>query len=162
MMKHYIDRSTQTIFAYDDEQIEAGIVPDGLEPLTEDQVAALRTPTLEQIKSAKWEEIKDERDRRKAGGVKVGEYWFHTDADSRIQQIGLKLFGASVPPIQWKTMSGEFAPMTETLAASIFQTVAANDVAIFQKAEEHRAAMEASSDPANYDWSAGWPAIYGE
>lgn len=114
--------------------------------------------TAEQI----WERIKAERDRRKAGGVKVGDYWFHSDDSSRIQQIGLKIFGAQVPPVPWKTMSGAFVPMTEALAASIFDAVAANDVMIFQKAEEHRAAMEAAADPASYDFSTGWPKVYGE
>lgn len=113
-------------------------------------------------KAAKWEQIKAERDRRKAGGVKVGDKWFHSDADSRIQQLGLVMFGVNVPPIQWKTMDGSFVEMSQTLANQIFQAIAAADQAIFAVAEQHRAAMEASSDPENYDFSGGWPAIYGE
>ena len=32
----------------------------------------------------------------------------------------------------------------------------------FAVAEQHRIAMESSADPAAYDYSAGWPAVYGE
>ena len=47
-------------------------------------------PTANEIKASKWEAIKAERDHRKAGGFKVGTLWFHSDADSRIQHLGLK------------------------------------------------------------------------
>jgi len=108
----------------------------------------------------KWLEIQAERERRKYAGTKVGAYWFHSDDPSRIQQIALVMMGASVPPVQWKTMSGEFVTMTQTLAMQIFQTRATSDVAIFTVAEQHRATMLASSDPDNYDFSANWPEVY--
>ena len=113
-------------------------------------------------RAAKWEAIMAERDRRKALGVKVGDHWYHSDADSRIQQISLFVMGASVPPIQWKTLTTTpppvFVTMTQTIAAGIFQNTAASDAAIFAAAETHRIAMEAMSDPENYDCSGGWPA----
>lgn len=109
-----------------------------------------------------WERIKAERDRRKALGVKVGDHWYHSDADSRIQQISLFVMGASVPPIQWKTLTTTpppvFVTMTQALAAGIFQNTAASDAAIFAAAETHRVAMEAMPDPENYDCTTGWPA----
>ena len=112
-------------------------------------------------RAAKWEAIMAERDRRKALGVKVGDHWYHSDADSRIQQISLFVMGASVPPIQWKTLtttpSPVFVTMTQTIAAGIFQNTAASDAAIFAAAEVHRIAMEASPTPENYDYSGGWP-----
>lgn len=112
-------------------------------------------------RAAKWEAIKAERDRRKALGVKVGDHWYHSDADSRIQQISLFVMGASVPPIQWKTLTTSpppvFVTMTPALAAGIFQGTAASDAAIFAAAEAHRVAMEASNSPESYDFSAGWP-----
>lgn len=109
-----------------------------------------------------WERIKAERDRRKALGVKVGDHWYHSDADSRIQQISLFVMGAAVPPIQWKTLTTTpppvFVTMTQTIAAGIFQNTAASDAAIFAAAETHRIAMEASDTPESYDFSTGWPA----
>lgn len=130
-------------------------------------VAAGNTPAPAQsaaeIKAHKWDAIKAERDRRKAGGVKVGAKWFHSDDGSLIQQMGLVMMGASIPAnLQWKTMDGTFITMTQTLASQVFQAVAASDQAIFTAAETHRATMEASADPASYDYSTGWPKIYGE
>lgn len=121
------------------------------------------TPTLDQLKAETWQRIKAERDRRKAGGVKVGAKWFHSDDASRIQQMGLVMMGASIPAgLQWKTMDGSFITMTQALAGTVFAAAAASDQAIFAVAETHRVAMEASADPASYDYSGGWPKVYGE
>jgi hypothetical protein len=118
---------------------------------------------LAEAKSAMWEKIKAERDRRKAAGVQVGAHWFHSDDPSRIQQIGLVMMGANLPAnLQWKTMSGAFVTMTQALAGQIFQAVAAKDQAIFAKAEQHKAAMEAAANPLDYNHLTGWPAVYGE
>ena len=119
-------------------------------------------PPLPTPKAAAWERIKAERDRRKSLGVKVGAHWYHSDADSRIQQLSLFVMGASVPPVQWKTLTTSpppvFVTMTPAIAAGIFQGTAASDAAIFAAAETHRVAMEASSTPESYDFSGGWPA----
>ena len=112
-------------------------------------------------RAAKWEAIMAERDRRKVLGVKVGDHWYHSDADSRIQQISLFVMGASVPPIPWKTLTTTpppvFVTMTQSIAAGIFQNTAASDAAIFAAAETHRIAMEASPTPETYDFTGGWP-----
>jgi hypothetical protein len=114
-------------------------------------------------KLQKWDEIKAERDRRKFNGVKVAGNWFHSDDSSRIQQIGLMLMGAGMPAgIMWKTMTDTFVQMTPALAVGIFQATGAQDMAIFAKAEYHRAMMNASPNPSTYDYSAGWPLTFGE
>lgn len=114
-----------------------------------------------------WSKIKMEREHRKNGGVLVGGNWFHTDADSRIQIMGLVILGANIPAgTNWKTMAKNpdgspiFVAMTRDLANSIFQAIADLDKAAFAKAEEHRAALQASGTPATYDFSTGWPAIF--
>ena len=108
-----------------------------------------------------WEAIKAKRDLLQASGVKVGTHWFHSDVQSRVQQLGLLLFGASLPTgIMWKTLDGAFVLMTPTLAQQIFQASAASDMAIFAVAEHHKAAMVASPTPTTYDFSGGWPATY--
>jgi hypothetical protein len=118
----------------------------------------------EDIKIDMWNAIKAERDRRKNdGGYKVGANWYHSDTSSRIQQLGLVMMGANLPAnLYWKTMGGGFVVMTQTLALQIFQTAAASDMAIFTVAEQKKAAMLASADPATYDYLSGWPLIYGE
>ena len=139
------------------------LLPEGSVEITDAEAAQMHAPTAEQAKAHKWEAIKAERDRRKAGGVKVGAKWFHSDDGSRIQQMGLVMMGASIPAnLQWKTMDGTFITMTQALASQVFQTVAASDQAIFTAAETHRVAKEASADPASYNYSGGWPKIYGE
>jgi hypothetical protein len=133
------------------------------------------------MKLAKWDQIKVERDRRKAGGIKVNVgsiyKWFHSDADSRIQHIGLKdkardllaaggamtdklaILGQAV---KWKTMDGSFVEITAQLAFDIVAAAGDFDAQLFATAEAHKAAMEASADPASYDFSTGWPPSFGE
>ena len=123
-----------------------------------------------------WERIKAKRDTIKAGGVKVGTKWYHTDTESRIQHLGLlekaraaRAFGgtdatrlqALGQDIKWKTMDGSFIYLTVKHAEDIFAAVTDLDAAAFAAAEPHRAAMEASADPAIYNFSAGWPETFG-
>lgn len=117
---------------------------------------------LARAREAAWEAIKSERDRRKFLGVKVGTNWFHSDDSSRIQQLALVMMGASLPAgLMWKVLTltppPVFVEMTPALAQAIFQATAASDAAIFAAAETHRVAMEASANPAAYDFSGGWP-----
>lgn len=114
-------------------------------------------------RAAKWLEIQAERDRRKEAGYLAAGHRFHSDPSSRIQQLGLVMMGANMPPgIQWKTLGGGFVPMTRALAGAIFQATAAADAALFAAAESHRAATEAMTDwqaIAAYDATTGWPAV---
>ena len=136
----------------------------------------LAGPTVAETKAAKLEGIKAERDRRKAGGFKVGTLWFHSDADSRIEHLGLKdkardliaAGGAMADnltilgqPVRWKTMDGSFANITTQLAFDIVAAAGDLDARLFAVAETHRTAMEAAADPAAYDFSAGWPETFG-
>lgn len=116
-----------------------------------------------------WEKIKAMRDTRsQAGGYVVdvggGEFkWFHSDQPSRTQQIALVMLGNSIPPgTMWKTMDGSKVEMTPALAQKIFQAAVQCDLGTFFAAEQHKAAMEASEDPLAYDFTDGWPPIFGE
>ena len=158
----YFKDKTNGIHFLDDGAF-AHLLPDGGIEITDAEAAQLQAPTPAQAKSRAWDGIKGERDRRKEGGVKVGAKWFHSDDGSRIQQMGLVMMGASIPAdLQWKTMDGSFITMTQALAGNVFAAAAASDQAVFAAAETHRVAMEASADPASYDYSGGWPKIYGE
>ena len=110
-----------------------------------------------------WREIQAIRDSRKSSGVKIGSHWFHSDDTSRIQHIGLVMMGANLTGnLMWKTLGGDFVLMTVTLAQQIFMLIAANDQRIFAKAEQHRAEMMKSPNPNLYDYTGGWPPIFGE
>ena len=143
-------------------KIENGVLVE----MTAEEIAefeAARAVPLEQRQSEAWERIKTERDRRKSLGVKVGAHWYHSDADSRIQQLALAMMGNAIPAgLMWKTLTTTpppvFVAMTPALAQGIFQATAASDAAIFGAAETHRMAVEASPTPESYDFSGGWPA----
>ena len=130
-------------------------------------------PSKEQLDEAKismtrqkiWLLIQDERTRRQAGGVYISSVnnWFHSDQTSRIQQLGLVMMGANMPPnINWKTMDGSFVIMTPSLALSIFSAAATLDMIAFSVAEQHRSNIMSSVTPETYDYTSLWPAIYGE
>lgn len=105
-----------------------------------------------------WKGIKAERDRRKSSGVIVGGKRFHSDADSRIQQIGLVMLGANLPEnLQWKTLDGTFVTMTPQLAGQVFAATAYSDQAIFAAAEVHKSNMQMLENPLEYNYQVGWP-----
>lgn len=153
-------------------------LPDGAVELTEEQWfrrfdlrlangKLVDDPVVEPLDAVigrAWQKIKSERDHRtENGGYKVDDKWFHSDQKSRSQQLGLVLLGANIPAgLQWKTMDGTFVTMTQQLAGQVLAAAAASDQAIFAAAETHKAAMEASQDPAAYDFSTGWPKVFGE
>ena len=118
-------------------------------------------PDYSALAARHWEAIKAERDRRtQQGGYQVAGKWFHSDTFSRTQQMGLVMMGADIPAdLQWKTMDGSFVAMTPTLAGQVFAAAAASDAALFARAEQIKAAMEA--DPVNFVLaSQTWPAVF--
>lgn len=121
---------------------------------------------LAQLRATKWAEIKAYRDDvRNNGGFPVGPYWFHSDAPSKIDQLGLTsatMMGALPVGKKWKLMDGSKVTLTPTLVQQIFGYAMARRSANFDTAEEHRVLMEASYDPAAYDFTTGWPPIFGE
>lgn len=122
--------------------------------------------SLPVLRAQMWERIKAHRDELSDnGGYKVivngVDKWFHSDAKSKTQQLGLVIAGPAVPAIQWKTMDGTFITMSQAWAAVIFNAAATQDATIFAVAEGHRVAMMASENPATYDFSGGWPAVFG-
>lgn len=110
-----------------------------------------------------WELIKLERRlRSQEGGYKVGDHWYHSDQPSKLQQIGLVMLGANIPAnLMWKTMSGDFAPMTQTLAQQIFVAGSNMESQIFQIAEQKRQ-QTLTADLSTFDFFSGWPQAYWE
>lgn len=126
---------------------------------------ALNPDKVAEAKAVVWEQIKEYRAARVAGGIPVGQYWFHSDTPSKLQHLGLvnaMIMNALPPSQQWKLMDGSFVTLTPTLVQQIFGAAMLREAANFAKAEEHRVSLNASSDPLNYDYTTGWPAIYGE
>lgn len=127
-------------------------------------IAVRATVTAEQV----WESIKAERDRRRfTGGVKVSDHWFlsttvATGEYAVLSQIGANLPADTVLRSAWRTMDGAEVDMTPALVSQILTAGFATIAAIDDAAKAHKAALAASADPSAYDFSTGWPAIYGE
>lgn len=105
--------------------------------------------------AARWEQIKVIRDElTESGGCQVSQYWFHSDAKSKQQQMALVMLGNNIPStLKWKTMSGILVDMTPALAQQIFAAQVTRETAIFAHAEILR------NDPAA-DINTGWPERY--
>lgn len=133
--------------------------------------------SISAIRDRKWDDIKNQRDTRKAGGVFVDSYWIHTDDSSRIQWIGLKdtardnitsgakmtdfitLLGSTVI---WKTLSGSYVPVTNQLAFDVVQATKNLDAILFATAEKMRQTVNAIPTPDQFDTTTGWPLTFTE
>lgn len=140
-----------------------------------DAVGKVWSADLEGAKSAMWDKIQAERTRRNEGGYPCifgGKiYWFHSDVMSLLQQSNLVLAAQltlmrgkdmAAVMVQRKTRSGEFVGVSGNLALAMVAACMVQQQAIFTAAEMHKAKMRACAEPWNYDYSAGWPKIYGE
>ena len=140
-----------------------------------DAVGKVWSADLDGAKAAMWDKIEEERTRRIEGGYPCPyggkTYWFHSDAMSLLQQSNLVsaaqlnlMQGKDMAAVmvQWTTRTGEFVGMSGNLALALFAAGMEQQKAIFTAAEMHKAKRRASAEPWNYDYSAGWPKIYGE
>ena len=131
-------------------------MPDGVyvEKATPEQIEAER--------KIKWGQIEAIREAKYTNGVKVGAYWFQTSLTARMRYMGAAALGAGFPGADWKTMSGDIARLTGTLAGQIMTAIATQDEKIFKAAQAHKDAMSAASDPSIYNYNVGWPETFGE
>lgn len=127
-----------------------------VDALTVEQIAA----NLTALRASKVAAIKAERDRRKFNGVLVSTKWIHTDTYSRTQWMGMVMMGASVPAISWTTMDNTSITTSQALAGAVFQATATLDSTLFAFAKSLIDTVNASSDPAGVDITAGWPATF--
>ncbi len=134
------------------------------------------------IKNEIWDKIKEYRDSRKFKGIFVSGKWFHNDADSRTQWLGLKdkardvlasggttatvltinhpTYG--VVPLNWNTMDNSSIPVTVQLAFDVVSKTGDMDGVLYGIALYHKANLYASSTPETYNYKVGWPTIFGE
>lgn len=130
------------------------------------------TDPLKATSAQVWDAIKVVRDRRSEAGCSVTGHWFHNDLKSRSQWERMANRAAALTDadpylvagvqVAWKTMSSAFVLLTAGLIRQVVDAFEVQEVATFKAAEIHRVAMEASGDPSAYDFSAGWPAVFGE
>lgn len=128
--------------------------------------------TLQQRRNDQWLRAKAYRDLRKTQGLKLAvngkDYWFWTDDTNRGQYSILDSYAVrkALPPTaalaNWKTMSGEFVSFTVELLHRVLDAGVDNEDNLFVIAEGHHAAIMASTNPDNYDYTQGYPQVYFE
>lgn len=103
-----------------------------------------------------------------SSGVK---YWFHSNSISTSQQLGLisaaiiaKMSGATdskiLHPIPWRTMGGQSINLTVGITLSLLQASFTQQGLMFTAANNHKAALDTSSDTKNYNINSGWPEVF--
>ena len=124
---------------------------------------------IDALKNEKWKAIQLLRDSKSQGGtfVKSINKWFHTDAKSLTQYLGLnqqRMMG-SYTPVMWKTMDGSFVKLYDSLLGELSNQVINNELMIFGIAEQHKSMMEAYPNPLEYTeeiMNTLWPQTYAE
>ena len=112
---------------------------------------------------------------RRYGGLLILTYWVASDPDSRLEYLGLKdlardmiAAGAAInDPVmadgsqaEVETLNGVTVPMTCKRVKLLIDALQILDQRLRRVSKYHISQMMLSADPANYDYSAGWPAIY--
>ncbi|EOL9163651.1 DUF4376 domain-containing protein [Escherichia coli] len=117
---------------------------------------------LEHSKTAVNQAIKLHRDALTADYVEIDGHHFHSDANSRIQQMTLARMGAAgaVPQgLMWQTKNHGLIELTNEIAAQFETVTIAHDMRLFATAQAHInavATLETIEDVNKYDWSQGW------
>ncbi|EPZ9322162.1 DUF4376 domain-containing protein [Salmonella enterica] len=117
---------------------------------------------IEEIKAQKISKIKLLRDLVTADYIIVDGNHFHSDANSRIQQMSLTRMGQAkqVPTgLMWQTKNNGLIPLTNEIAAQFESVTMDHDMRQFANAQRHIAAVEALEDiqaVQEYDYSTGW------
>lgn len=122
----------------------------------------LFTVALENTKSQVTQEIKNRRDEITVDYIIINNHYFHSDTNSRIQQISLTKMGAEkkIPPgLMWKTKNNGLIELTNEIAAQFESVTMDHDMRLFANAQHHITAVEALDDiqaVLDYDYSTGW------
>lgn len=131
--------------------------------------------TLAQARLEKAEEIKAERDRlTTSGGHKIGNFWYHSNEISLIQQLALngladKMIASGAPdampimPTPWKTLGGAFVTLTVGIAKNFVQSALTQQGALFSAAQikiEQVNSLLTIDAVSNYNVKAGFPEVY--
>ncbi|EBX6017969.1 DUF4376 domain-containing protein [Salmonella enterica subsp. enterica serovar Dortmund] len=117
---------------------------------------------LSSVKKAKIQQIKTHRDTVTADYIIIDGNHFHSDANSRIQQMSLTRMGQAkqVPAeLMWQTKNNGLIELTHDIAAQFESVTMDHDMRLFANAQRHIAEVEALEDiqaVIDYDYSSGW------
>jgi len=106
-MKHYIDKSTREIYAYESDGSQDAFIKEGLVPISDEDLAAMIAPTTEQLLS----QLSAARKEQERQGVTINDIRYAGDPGNRqtlqeaityIEDAGLAEFPS------WKDSDGVF------------------------------------------------------
>ncbi|HHA1306327.1 TPA: DUF4376 domain-containing protein [Enterobacter kobei] len=146
---------------------ELGPLPDGLTAVAPDSQFDIWTANgwqkdVSAIKANLISAIKKHRDQLTAEYIIVDGYYFHSDANSRIQQMTLTKMGKEnkIPPgLMWQTKNSGLIELTNELASKFEDVTIEHDIRLFSKALEHINAVnsiESAEEALAYDITQGW------
>lgn len=123
---------------------------------------ALFVSALESVKAQVIQAIKAHRDDVTADYIVIDGNHFHSDANSRIQQMSLTRMGQAqqIPAgLMWQAKNNGLIELTNDIAAQFEAVTMDHDMRLFANAQRHIAAVEALEDieaVLDYDYSTGW------
>lgn len=147
--------------------IELGPLPDGLTAAAPESQYDIWTETgwqkdVSAIKANLISNIKKHRDQLTAEYIIVDGYHFHSDTNSRIQQMTLTKMGKEnkIPPgLMWQTKNAGLVELTNEMASKLEDVTIEHDMRLFAKALEHINAvnaLETAEEALAYDFTQGW------
>lgn len=125
----------------------------------------------ENQKSAKREGINRKRDDVCFGGIYIESLgkWFDTDETSFVKMIGAKAVmdddfanGQEIQPELWICADNSVIQLSRDDLALIIRSIKQNVSNMHAVAVQHKALLEQSDNPLEYDFSAGWSKTYAE
>lgn len=117
---------------------------------------------IDDVKAQKIADIKAFRDAITADYIIIDGHHFHSDTNSRIQQLSLTRMGLSKQlseGVMWKTKNHELIELTNEIAAQFETETMAHDMRLFATAQHHIIAVEMLDNVQaiiDYDYSEGW------
>lgn len=114
------------------------------------------------MKADKIRKIKTQRDEVTSDYISIDGNHFHSDANSRIQQLSLTKMGQAkkVPKgLMWQTKNNGLITLTNEIAAQFESVTMDHDMRLFANAQSHIEAVEVLDGiqaVRDYDHSTGW------
>ena len=135
-MKHYIDPKTKEISAYEEDGSQDTFIKDGLIPISDEELAELKKPTLDESKPQKVNDINLFCSTEITGGFDYNGYRYDSGIEDQINLMGAASMGIDLPFKCKKLSNGvkEFYPHTAAQLKAVVIAGAQFKMRILEKA----------------------------
>lgn len=150
-MKNYINETTNEIYAYESDGSQDAFIKLGLVPISDADLAALRTPTLPEAKENKLSQLTQAYATAIQQPVAYMDTTFQADTDSQ-QVLTASLAGRAVPAdFAWLDINNVKVPMTFVQLQGLAGTMLAQGNAAFWKLQGLKDAVRAATTVAEVE-----------